>query len=285
MLFGVATVGARRRSGTEVSGRMEEEEDEDEGLGEEPVRFDTTTDSRGRWAACVLAGAWTVGAHDDTCDADDERVEVIAGEDLELDFDVDADCDDEGEVDKPNLYLYPVAPTRTTVRLGLARGQRVLVSEPPYAGGWAGVALPDGTWRQAGEVAPFLFYEASLRSAQVAGFQREEGWCVSGPALDAVAAMAALLEAYAFTSREVDDFVEGWRFDMPDAPAYRVWPQRAVDHAVALSVEPQLRVERLWLVVEPDLACSPTPEPDVVPFDRDGPHGVEWGVMLDGFLR
>jgi hypothetical protein len=45
-------------------------------------------------------------------------------------------------------------------------------------------------------------------------------------------------------------------------------------------------VDRLWLLVEDVGACvEALPTPSVVPFDRTGAHGVEWGVVLHGFVR
>jgi len=181
-------------------------------------------------------------------------------------------------VDKPNLYLYPAADTETQVRVDLAAKQAVLVSAPEYGDGWSGVAHPDGTFTVNGERFPFLFYEVSLAPGMAAEhLQRSHGWCLPGDG--AVDAMAALLARYGFNEREQQDFIDGWRDDLPAAPSYAVSPQLAVAPMAGLRVEPALPVSRLWLAVSDGAGCALT-EPTVAPFDRSAPHGVEWGVVL-----
>ena len=103
---------------------------------------------------------------------------------------------------------------------------------------------------------------------------------------DAVYGMAGVLEAYGFDAREVDDFVEGWRLDLPPAGAYAVYPQREVGFAAALRISPPLPVERVWFLVEDAGACDGAlPAPEVAPLDRRGAHGVEWGVVLKGIAH
>ncbi|MDP2315302.1 MAG: hypothetical protein Q8P41_20560, partial [Pseudomonadota bacterium] len=76
-----------------------------------------------------------------------------------------------------------------------------------------------------------------------------------------------------------------WRFDLPPASAYAVYPQRDVAHAAGVAIDPPLRLERLWLLVEEAGACGAMSEPVIEPFDRAGPHAVEWGVVLGGLGR
>lgn len=274
-LTGLATVDGAASAEVQVSAWPED--------GGDPVSVDPS-DGDGRYAVCLPAGRWYVSAEAYGCETGD-RADVVEGESTSLDLDVDSVMDCE-TADKPNLYLYPSAPTRTAVTIGLSQGQRVFASDPPYRKGWRGVALPDGRFVTAEGPAPFLFYEVTLPRGMSSSFQRDAGWCLDGDVPAAVHAMAGVLEAYGFNAGEVDDFVEGWRVDLPPAGAYAVYPQREVDHAAGLTVTPSLPIERLWLLVEETGACDGAlPEPAIVPFDRAGAHGVEWGVVLRGMVR
>jgi hypothetical protein len=182
--------------------------------------------------------------------------------------------------DKPNLYLYPTANTLTTVVLKHDARQEVFASEPAYLDGWSGMAHPDGTFSVTpGERSPFLFYEISLLPAQVAAFQHTNAVCIDGPG--AVNAMAALLGDCGFNAREQADFVDGWVDDMPVRDSYAVYPQRNVEGAVHVGIEPELPLERLWLVVQDGAGCTPSNAP-IVPIARPAGHAVEWGVVLRG---
>jgi len=215
------------------------------------------------------------------CYSGDVEVAVEACEEVEVDIEI-VDCD---VADKPNLYLYPEVDTKMAVRVDHGRKQEIVASDPPHGDdGWFGIAHPDGTFTQDGDRAPFLFYEVSLAPWQGRTHQREAGWCIAGGP-DAVDEMAKILEAYDFNAGEVDDFVEAWRHDLPPARAYSVYPQREVAHMAELVMAPELPVDRLWLLVEEGSGCAPLYEPDVVPMDRRGAHGVEWGVILHGLGR
>lgn len=215
------------------------------------------------------------------CYSSDYEVYVEECQEYEVDIEI-TDCD---IADKPNLYLYPDGDTEMAVRVDHGRKQQIVASDPPHGDdGWFGIAHPDGTFTQDGDRAPFLFYEVSLAPWQGRTHQREAGWCIEGGE-HAVADMAEILEKYDFNAGEVDDFVEAWRHDLPPAKAYSVYPQREVEHMAQLVMDPELPVDRLWLLVEEGSGCAPLFEPDVVPMDRRGAHGVEWGVILHGLGR
>jgi hypothetical protein len=216
----------------------------------------------------------------DYCYSGDYSVTVDECEEYQVDIVIE-DCD---VADKPNLYLYPDGDTEMAVRVSHGRKQQIVASDPPHGElGWAGIAHPDGTFTQDGERAPFLFYEVSLAPWQGRHLQRDAGWCVK--AEGAVEAMADILALYDFNAREVDDFVDAWTHDLPPAAAYTVYPQRDVDYMAQLKLDPDLPIDRLWLLVEEGSGCAPLFEPVVEPMDRRGAHGVEWGVILHGLGR
>ncbi len=250
-------------------------------LDDETIEVDLDP-ADGSYSVCLAVGEWQLVAFAADCD-DASMVDVVAGEVVEVNLDVDSGC---STADKPNLYLYPSRPTRTEVRVEVDRRQHIFASDPPYRDGWRGVALPDGRFVTADGPAPFLFYEVTLVRHQVAAMQREFGWCLQGEVPEVVGQMADLLGRYGFNAVEVDDFVEGWRIDLPPAAAYGVFPQLRVDHAAALDIQPPLPVDRLWLLVADVGDCDGAlPAPPVVPFDRTGAHAVEWGVVLHDIVR
>ncbi len=243
------------------------------------------TDGAGGYELNLPEGAWTVRASDgDECRSQEHEVEVVACEEIVLDLTLD-ECDTTTSADKPNIYLYPSAATPTRVSLLHDPRQEVFASDPPYGQrGWRGVAHPDGTFSQGGRRAPFLFYEITLLPWQNRGLQRKEGWCV--PEAGAVHWMAELLGLYGFDSREQEDFVDGWIHDLPRNPGgYAVYPQQVVDELADVVITPALPLSRLWLLVEDGSGCPARNTPVILPFDRSGPHAVEWGVVLNDLVR
>lgn len=255
--------------------------------------LDATTGTDGRATFDDLEpGAYTVAATTTDGGADTASIggTTCSSPDLAVTIDtcdpepVSLSVDDCITADKPNLYLYPTTDTPVAVRLHLRPQQRVVAADPAYPrDGWRGIAHPDGTITVHGQRAPFLFYEVSLTGAQVARFQRHTGWCL--PEDGAVDAMAAILEAYGFTAREVDDFVDGWHHDLPPSPSgYAVYPQTQVDFAAGVQLSQPLPLHRLWLLVDDGAACTALRAPAIQSFPRHGAHAVEWGLVRDGLV-
>jgi hypothetical protein len=248
----------------------------------------TTPDDGGQYTLTVEGGhdyilnatatvGQDTGGGGTTCYSDDIAVSPAPCEAVTQDVDISITCD---TADKPNLYLYPLRDTPTVVHLTHDPRQEVFASEPPYAGAWEGTAHPDGTFTPlGGDRAPFLFYEITLLPGQAAGLQRRERFCIPGER--AVKAMADLLGAYGFTARERADFSDAWRDDLPHAERYAVYPQRHVDAAVRVDIQPPLPLQRLWFVVEDGEGCVPNARAPQ-PLPRDGAHAIEWGVVLHG---
>ncbi|HJN76591.1 MAG TPA: hypothetical protein QGF58_21860 [Myxococcota bacterium] len=243
--------------------------------GEEEGSIRTQTNTDGQYELNLTGGVdWVITSWDNSdCYSDDQTVSVVECVEEEIDFDLD-ECI---SADKPNLYLYPDEPTKMSVRLRLDPKQNVIASEPAYEDGWAGVAWPDGTWTQGGERFDFLFYEVGLTPSQHASLRTKRGMCAQD-----LSQITDIVREYGFDEREVSDFHEAWVEDLPDADLYAVYPQRHVARLAGLQLDPPLRVERLWLVIEPAESCDLAPM-DIHPVDRSGAHAVEWGVVLDGF--
>ena len=243
--------------------------------GDEEGSIETQTTTDGTYELNRTGGIdWVITAWDsDDCYAGDHTVSVVECTEEQLDLALD-DC---VTADKPNLYLYPEEPTKTSVGLRLDPKQRVVASDPVYDEGWSGTAWPDGTWTQDGQRYDFLFYEVSLAPWQHDSLRTERGLCAED-----LSQITQIVREYGFDEREVADFHEAWVEDLPDAELYAVYPQRRVARMAGLQIEPPLRVERLWLVIEPAESCD-LARMDIQPLDRTGAHGVEWGVILDGF--
>jgi hypothetical protein len=243
-------------------------------------QIDAEMGGDGTYELNLEPGEYLLFAEAEGCYSEDYAVTVTECEEYTVDISIQ-DCD---VADKPNLYVYPNFDTPMHVQVEHSRRQQIVASDPPHGKrGWNGVAHPDGTFTQNGDRAPFLFYEVSLAPWQSRTLQRDAGWCITGRR--PVAAMADILSDYGFNAIEVDDFIEAWRHDLPPARAYSVFPQHKVDHIAGLDIEPQVPVERLWLLVEEGSGCAPLFEPEVVPLDRRGAHAVEWGVVLHGLGR
>ncbi len=251
-----------------------------------PDTFEAMTDDEGLYELVVdPADRLYVEAYTgEGCWSNTEELTAGACQMQAVDIEIQ-DCD---VADKPNLYLYPLVDTLTHVKLELDRRQKVVASIPPYTPrGWLGTAHTDGTWTENGRRSrdPFLFYEVSLTGGQARSLQRQAGWCLPFGGKAAVHAMADLLADYGFNARERDDFVDAWIHDLPPSDSYAVYPQLDVGPYAGLQVRPALPVERLWLVVDDGAGCAPRHVPEVVPFDRRGAHGVEWGVIIGDLVR
>ncbi len=177
-----------------------------------------------------------------------------------------------GQVDAPNIYLYPETESDISVTLDFPNGGHVSKSEPQYNDGWNVTVTPEGLID--GEY-DYLFYKAILPAQP----NINEGWLLTTANLEAE--FRVLLTEQGFVGREIDDFIEYWIPLLDDAPYYGVFPQD-VESFVELTVEPSpkstLRV--FWLVL-------PFEQPVIIPvpreydyFIRDGFTVVEWGVFV-----
>lgn len=236
----------------------------------------------GSYELNLLGGlTWTIYALDeDECASIEHELLVEECTEYALDLDV-IDCI---TADKPNLYLYPLDDTPTSVRLFTSPSQRVIASDPLYPRqGWQGIAHPDGSFSVGARRAPFLFYEVSLAPWQEQRMQRQQGFCL--PEEGAVEAMAELLGEYGFNAVEREDFIEGWEHDLPPGhEGYTVYPQLRVEPYTAVEIQPAMPLSRLWLLVEDGAGCTASP-PVIRPFSREGAHAVEWGLIFDGVAR
>ena len=196
-------------------------------------------------------------------------------------FDEDCHSCDDGCVDypmvgfKPNIYLYPAQAAQLSVQLDLAPGAQIIASVPDYGSGWTVEVAPDGLIDGAYD---YLFYETTVNDV----FQRDEGWAVAAD--QAMGRFADALAAYGFEAGEIEDFIDSWEGELPQASCYHVFPQ--LDDTIARTVD--LRIEpppdsarRVWFLVECAQECEPLPEPVVPAFVRAGFTAVEWGIVLE----
>lgn len=179
-------------------------------------------------------------------------------------------------VDKPNVYLYPTAPTN--VRVSVPQWRRITESDPAYpAEGWRVRAFPDGRLVTTAGPRDFLFYELAWDPAR---FQTEAGWCVPGEIGQATIEDA--MGDMGFLPNEIDDFAEGWDESFPAAEWLTVYPQFDLP---ALVIEPAPdHLLRAWFYVTDGCSAAEAPELPILP--RTGWHAAEWGVSfaapLDG---
>lgn len=178
-------------------------------------------------------------------------------------------------VDKPNLYLYPTAPTDVSVRLPAWR--RVTESEPRYpVDGWRVRAWPDGRLDTNVGQRDYLFYEMNYDADK---FQTRTGWCVQGPL--AQQSIADAMADLGFLPNEIGDFATAWDGEFPETDQMTIYPQ--FEGLAVLHIEPQPdSLLRAWFLVAP--GCRKV-EPAVFPVvERVGYHAAEWGVAFESSL-
>lgn len=174
----------------------------------------------------------------------------------------------------PYLYLYPLEPTATHVRL--PDPDRVVLAEPSYPEqGWDLLALPDGTLLLDDGPRSFLYYELVLdRSA----FQFERGWCARGHQTQAGIEQA--MADWGFLPVEIEDFAEYWDPRFPSRGWQTVYPQGPELYELRIQPPPE-RLLRVNFVVRS--GCHPVEPFLFEPLPRNGYHAAEWGVvLLDG---
>jgi hypothetical protein len=196
-------------------------------------------------------------------------------------FDSDCHSCKDGCVDypeiafKPNIYLYPEQTAQLSVRLDLAPGSQIIASVPDYGSGWTVNVAPSSLIDSEYD---YLFYETTVNDV----FQRDAGWAVAGDG--AMEWFADALAAYGFEAAEIEDFVDQWEGNLPEASWYRVFPQLddTISRTVGLQIAPPPdSVRRLWFLVECAEDCADLAEPAIPAFERKGFTAVEWGIVLE----
>jgi hypothetical protein len=174
-------------------------------------------------------------------------------------------------IKKPNIYLYPVRPTRVNVTI--APNGKITTSIPLYKNGWEVTAHPDG----AIENTPgYLFYEALISVDTPA-----KGWCVTSDGLPSF--LGGVLRKYGFNENEIKDFLEYWPSHLPRSPYWAVYPLVGLDveRICRLRVNPAPdALLRLWFVFRPLDKEVLLKAPDIPVFERKGFVVTEWGGAI-----
>lgn len=181
----------------------------------------------------------------------------------------------EEEVEKPNLYLYPQAPTTLDVNIAFPQGGRVTESEPQFPQQWQGIHVePDGTID--GRYG-YLFYECATPDFG----QRSAGWVVPQDSLTAF--FTRNLRETGFVGREITDFTDWWIPRLNTADWYAIYPQYAaqLDPVISLTFSQQPdNILRLTYCVQPlDAPNLTLATPQIPAFDRTGFVATEWGLI------
>ncbi len=178
--------------------------------------------------------------------------------------------------DKPNLYLYPPAPTALAVRLPAWRA--ITESDPRYpVDGWRVTAWPDGHLDTKVGDRDYLFYEMNWDLGRL---QQEQGWCVPGPL--AQLSIEASMDELGFLPAEIADFATAWDGDFPETAWMTVYPQ--FDDLAIVNIDPAPdSFLRAWYYVAPGCRAVEPVDLPVVP--RTGFHAAEWGVGFEPPLR
>lgn len=239
---------------------------------DEPL-YQTTTDEEGRYRIEDIIP----GTYDAVCRSDYSEpcynldIHLAAGEERHLNFALREYM----EVEKPNIYLYPVRETEITVRLDFPAGGGITVSDPPYGDGWTVRVTPESVI-DGGH--GHLFYEAEVPPE----WQFERAWVVQQRQLETF--FTENLTAHGLNDREIADFVEYWVPRLEDHAFYVIYPQYAkeIELMIRLTIEPEPdSLFRLYYAISGvDFVERYVPEPEVQSFSRDGFTCCEWGVVL-----
>ncbi len=179
-------------------------------------------------------------------------------------------------VEKPNIYLYPVADTRVEVTFQDPKALTQTI--PAYGDGWEVMADPAGclTLPDSGEQYDFLFYEADVVGS---GFRTEEGFAL--PAEDRQEVYEKVLTAYGLNDREIADFIEYWTPRLSEGEDYMMYPQEEalVEELMPMEVNPRPEnLLRLWFIFEQEESPADTMAiSEIHPVDRSGYTVIEWG--------
>lgn len=282
--YGDPVEGALVRLYTPIEGevRLPEEEEAERMLVEkliipeymdDPVA-EEVTDDEGRY---TIEGV-PPGVYDVACTGPFHVPEVCKGIALEGGGMVTLDIVIEErmlEVEKPNIYLYPVTETEITVRLDFPAGGGLTVSDPPYGDGWTVRVTPESVI-DGGH--GHLFYEAEVPPE----WQFERAWVVQQRQVETF--FTENLTAHGFNGSEIADFIEHWIPRLEDHPFYVIYPQYAkeIEPMIRLTIEPEPDgLLRLYYAISGvDFVERYVPEPEVQSFYREGFTVCEWGVVL-----
>jgi hypothetical protein len=178
------------------------------------------------------------------------------------------------KLEKPNIYFYPEEECRLSVSLGFPQGGDVVISDPPYPHAWQDITVtPDG---RIDNTYDYLFYEASVPDL----WQREKGWVISREDLSGF--FSENLNAYGFSGREIDDFLEYWIPLLKSSPYYAIYPQHTanIDDVITLNISKTPdSILRLFYVIKEVPEVKSLPEPVIPAFERKGFTVREWGVI------
>ncbi|MBD3371117.1 MAG: hypothetical protein GF403_00185 [Candidatus Coatesbacteria bacterium] len=257
--------------------------------------YSVTADDEGRYRLeRVVPGVYDIYCFDADAEPDFAvAVELAAGETVVRDFTLYPMM----EVEKPNIYLYPVETELITVTLGFPQGGEVTVSEPAYESVWRFFADPDGTLREVQElhwdtpdgsghaleprpepIHEYLFYEAAAPDR----WQREAGWVVATENLETF--FRETLAHIGFYDNEIEDFVEWWVPRLDEAPFYAIYPQfnDTVGAVIELALTPRPHsLIRVFFLIEDIEGPCELLEPLIPAYEAGGFTVHEWGVARD----
>jgi len=181
------------------------------------------------------------------------------------------------QVDKPNIYIYPIEETTIDVKLNFLQGGKVIKSIPEYnnGNGWKNLNVkPDGIINDQYE---FLFYEASMSDK----WQYKNGWVIKKEKL--VSFFRQNLTETGFNEKEIEDFVEYWIPRLDKFDYYALYPQynNEIDKLIELKISQQPdNILRLFYVIDGMNKKINLTEPTIPEFNRTDFVVTEWGGIL-----
>ncbi len=189
-------------------------------------------------------------------------------------------------LDKPVIYVYPEETIKIKLQLDV-KGEMVF-SYPKYNEGWSFTAQPSGNIKIENKNFNYLFWEGSMKMADLP-INAAEGFIVGSDSLvdffEVSLAMAGLNE------KETQDFITYWvpKMKAHDKNYVHFMFTQEYDYFATIKIDPPpknlIRVFVIWspLASEKNYSVYPQIFP---PFSRSGYTVIEWGGSeIENFLE
>lgn len=180
---------------------------------------------------------------------------------------------------KPNIYLYGTKEETYKARIFVEPVEWITESIPVYnpVTGWEAEII-NGSLNGCED---YLFYEAVVPDK---GFELSKGHLINFDKMEHD--LSSLMEAYGFTEKETDDFVEYWTKQLPTDTDYVFYPQTTAIVENIMPIYSDISFDnyyRLWFYIVPYKSNSEiewVDKKDIIPIVREGRTLIEWGGLI-----
>jgi hypothetical protein len=179
------------------------------------------------------------------------------------------------QMDKPNIYLYPIKEMSIDVNIKFPQGGGVVNSIPSFPDTWQNINVkPNG---KINDKYDYLFYETNGTPLP----NLDKGWIVERENLESF--FVKNLNETGFNDEEIDDFIEWWIPILNKANNYAIFPlynDKLEDIVqIEFSEQPDNIIRLIYVIKECDNVKLELEEPTLPDFKNEGFVVREWGVI------